>query len=129
MAHILIIDDEEELRATLRHMLEHDGHQVTEAANGAEGLRHYERESPDLIITDIIMPEKEGVETILALQRADPDLPIIAISGGGRLSATDFLSMAKKLGARQTLSKPFRRSELLAVVQTCLGAGEAQHTS
>ncbi|MEE8189246.1 MAG: response regulator [Kiloniellales bacterium] len=129
MAHILIIDDEDELRSTLRHMLEHDGHEVTEAANGAEGLRHYERESPDLIITDIIMPEKEGVETILALKRADPDLPIIAISGGGRLSATDFLSMAKKLGARQALSKPFRRSELMDAVQTCLGAGGTQQAA
>ncbi len=125
MARILIIDDEDELRSTLRQMLEHAGHEVTEAANGAEGIRLYEQDTHDLIITDIIMPEKEGVETIIALRRADPDLPIIAISGGGRLEATDFLTMAKKLGARHTLSKPFRRDQLLEAVGECLAGDEA----
>ena len=120
MARILIIDDEDELRSMLRQMLEHAGHEVTEAADGAIGIEIYERDTPDLIITDIIMPEKEGVETIIALRRADPTLPIIAISGGGRLDATDFLSMAKKLGARQTLTKPFRRDQLLEAVSECL---------
>ncbi len=80
----------------------------------------YEQDRPDLIVTDIIMPEKGGVETIIALRRADPDLPIIAISGGGRLEATDFLTMAKKLGARRTLSRPFRRDQLLGAVGECL---------
>ncbi len=120
MARILIIDDEGELRAMLRQMLEHAGHEVTEAVNGAEGIEFYERDKHDMIITDIIMPEKEGVETILALRRADPELPIIAISGGGRLDATDFLTMAKKLGARHTLTKPFRREQLLEAVGECL---------
>ncbi len=120
MARILIIDDEAELRAMLRRMLERAGHEVTEAANGAQGIRLYEQDAPDLIITDIIMPEREGVETIIALRRADPELPIIAISGGGRLAATDFLSMAKKLGARHTLSKPFGHDQLLEAVSECL---------
>ena len=120
MARILIIDDEDELRSMLRQMLEQTGHEVTEAVNGAEGIQLYEQDRPDLIITDIIMPEKEGVETIIALRRADPDLPIIAISGGGRLEATDFLTMTKKLGARRTLSKPFRRDQLLEAVGECL---------
>ena len=120
MARILIIDDEDELRSMLRRMLEQAGHEVTEAVNGAEGIQLYERDRPDLIITDIIMPEKEGVETIIALRQADPNLPIIAISGGGRLEATDFLTMAKKLGARHTLSKPFRRDQLLEAVGECL---------
>ena len=96
MARILIIDDEDELRILLRQMLEHAGHEVTEAVNGAEGIELYERDTHELIITDIIMPEMEGVETMLALRRTDPELPIIAISGGGRLDATDFLTMAKK---------------------------------
>ena len=121
MARILIIDDEDELRSMLRQMLEHVGHEVSEAVNGAVGIEIYERDAPDLIITDIIMPEKEGVETIIALRRADPDLPIIAISGGGRLDATDFLTMAKKLGARHTLTKPFRREQLLEAIDECLG--------
>ncbi len=120
MARILIIDDEDELRILLRQMLEHAGHDVTEAVNGAEGIELYERDLHELIITDIIMPEKEGVETIIALRRTDPELPIIAISGGGRLDATDFLTMAKKLGARHTLTKPFRRDQLLDAVSECL---------
>ncbi len=125
MARILIIDDEDELRSMLRQMLEQAGHEITEAVNGAEGIQLYEQDRPDLIITDIIMPEKEGVETIIALRRADPDLPIIAISGGGRLDATDFLAMARKLGARRTLSKPFRRDQLLEAVGECLAEDEA----
>jgi CheY-like chemotaxis protein len=125
MARILIIDDEDELRSMLRRMLEQAGHEVTEAVNGAEGIKLYERDRPDLIITDIIMPEKEGVETIIALRQADPNLPIIAISGGGRLEATDFLTMAKKLGARHTLSKPFRRDQLLEAVGECLAEDQA----
>ncbi len=125
MARILIIDDEDELRSMLRQMLEQAGHAVTEAVNGAVGIQLYEQDRPDLIITDIIMPEKEGVETIIALRQADPNLPIIAISGGGRLEATDFLTMAKKLGARHTLSKPFRRDQLLEAVGACLAGDEA----
>jgi CheY-like chemotaxis protein len=120
MAQILIIDDEDEVRSMLRQMLEQAGHEVTEAVNGTEGIEIYEQDAPDLIVTDIIMPEKEGVETIISLRRADPDLPIIAISGGGRLDATDFLTMARKLGARHTLSKPFRRDQLLDAVRECL---------
>ncbi len=120
MARILVIDDEDELRSMLRQMLEHVGHEVSEAINGAAGIELYERDTPDLIITDIIMSENEGVETIIALRRANPALPIIAISGGGRLDATDFLSMAKKLGARHTLTKPFRRDQLLQAVGECL---------
>ena len=125
MARILIIDDEDELRSMLRQMLEQAGYEVTEAVNGAEGIQFSEQNTHDLIITDIIMPEKEGVETIIALRRADPDLPIIAISGGGRLDATDFLTMTKKLGARRTLSKPFRRDQLLEAVGECLAKDEA----
>ncbi len=126
MARILVIDDEDELRTMLRQMLEHAGHEVSEAVNGAVGIEIYERDKPDLIITDIIMPEKEGVETIIALRRANPELPIIAISGGGRLDATDFLSMAKKLGARHTLTKPFRRDQLLEAVGECLASATAE---
>ena len=120
MARILVIDDEDEVRSMLRQMLEHAGHEVSEAVNGAVGIEIYERETSDLIITDIIMPEKEGVETIITLRRSNPALPIIAISGGGRLDATDFLSMAEKLGARHTLTKPFRRDQLLDAVRDCL---------
>ncbi len=126
MARILIIDDNAALRATLRQMLEHAGHQVTEAANGAEGIRFFEQDAPDLVITDIFMPDKEGIETIIALHRANAELPIIAISGGGRVDAMDYLTAAKKLGARHALSKPFHRDRLLEAVRECLSGNEAR---
>ncbi len=122
MARVLIIDDESNVRSMLRRMLHQAGHQVSEASNGAEGIKLYEQDQPDLIITDILMPEKEGIETIIALHRANPDLPIIAISGGGRLGGTDFLCSAQLLGARHTLSKPFRGDQLLSAVSESLSA-------
>ncbi len=125
MARILIIDDEPNLRSMLRRMLHQAGHQVSEADNGAEGINLYLRDPPDLVITDILMPKKEGIETIIALHRADPDLPIIAISGGGRSGGVDFLCSAKKLGARHTLSKPFRGDQLLSAVSESLSANSS----
>ena len=122
MARVLIIDDEPNVRSMLRRMLHQAGHQVSEASNGAEGIKLYEQDQPDLIITDILMPEKEGIETIIALHRANPDLPIIAISGGGRLRGTDLLCSAQLLGARHTLSKPFRGDQLLSAVSESLSA-------
>ena len=120
MARILIIDDEPNMLSMLRRMLHQAGHQVSEASNGAEGIDSYERDPPDLVITDIIMPKKEGIETIIALHRADPDLPIIAISGGGRSGGKDFLSSAEKLGACHSLPKPFRGDQLLSAVSESL---------
>jgi len=120
MARILIIDDEPNMRSMLRRMLHQAGHQVNEAGNGAEGIDSYERDPPDLVITDILMPKKEGIETIIALHRADPDLPIIAISGGARTGGKDFLSSAEKLGACHTLAKPFRGEQLLSAVSESL---------
>ena len=122
MARILIIDDEPNMRAMLRRMLHQAGHQVSEAGNGAEGIDSYERDSPDLVITDILMPKKEGIETIIELHRADPDLPIIAISGGGRSGGTNFLSSAEKLGARHALWKPFRGNQFLSAVSESISA-------
>ena len=118
---IAVADDEPDMRDFFRKILPHLGFEVVSVAENGKQLVEQCRDSkPDLIITDIVMPEKEGVETIIALRRADPALPIIAISGGGRLDATDFLSMAKKLGARHTLTKPFRRDQLLEAVGECL---------
>ena len=122
MARILIIDDEPNMRAMLRRMLHQAGHQVSEAGNGAEGIDSYEPDPPDLVITDILMSKKEGIETIIALHRADPDLPIIAISGGGRSGGTNFLSSAEKLGARHALWKPFRGNQLLSAVSESISA-------
>lgn len=120
MALILLIDDDRELRWTLRLMLEEAGHEVVEAADGVAGVELQSRIEPELIVTDIIMPEKEGIETILDLRRHDPNARIIAISGGGRLTPDDFLSAARRLGAYRSLKKPFRREQLLEAIDACL---------
>ena len=121
MAKILIIDDEEQVRLYLRSILEPEGHEVVEAPDGKVGLQLYREEPVDLIITDVFMPEKEGLETIRELRREYPEVKIIAISGGGRTGNLDFLPLAKTFGALRTLAKPFDRQEMLDAVQEVLG--------
>ena len=122
MARILIIDDEEDVRAALVHILERDGHMVVEAGDGNEGLRRFRETPTDLVITDILMPDKEGIETIKDLRKIAPDLKIIAISGGGRIMNTSFLDLAEMLGADMTLKKPFQIDQFCKAVDDCLGA-------
>ena len=117
MAQILVIDDEEMLRRTL---LERAGHTVVEAEDGKHGLAQFEVQRPDLVLTDIIMPNCEGVETIGEMRRQAPDLPIIAMSGGGSRGGDLFLTLAEQLGASATLSKPIRQAELVAAVDAAL---------
>jgi YesN/AraC family two-component response regulator len=121
MANILIIDDEELVRLTLQQILEEAGHVVREAADGAEGIRLYQESPADLVVTDIIMPDTEGIETIIQLRKHDPAVNIIAISGGGRVRNLDFLDVAEKFGAARVLAKPFEEEELLEAVDECLG--------
>ena len=91
------------------------------AKNGAEGLAMMKREAFDLLITDLLMPEKDGIETIVEIRRKNERLPILAISGGGKYGARDeLLRMAQRLGATATLQKPFTREQLIAVVDQCL---------
>jgi CheY-like chemotaxis protein len=120
MATILVIDDEALIRETIRMKLEQSGHQVIEAGNGIEGLRALEEQAIDLVVTDIIMPEQEGIETIRKIRERTATVGIIAISGGGRTRNFGFLDFAKKLGANGALSKPFTGSQLLALVETTL---------
>ncbi len=121
MACILLVDDEEAVRYTLRRMLERAGHDVFEATNGREALIALKSKRADLVITDIVMPVKEGTETILELRRRDPSLKIMAISGGGRTGNMDYLDVASRFGADYTLAKPVRMQELLDAVSTTLG--------
>ena len=121
MARILIIDDDVQILDMLRQTLECEGYEVVDASNGKEGIRLYRENPADLIITDIFMPEKEGIEMIIELKRDFPDVKIIAISGGGRISPEEYLCMAKKLGARYTFSKPVEREKLLAAVRKLIG--------
>ena len=117
MAKVLIIDDDAQVRTMLRRTLEAAGHTTMEASNGIEGVRSFAHYPTDLVITDIYMPEKEGLETILELKRANPDLPIIAISGGAREADIDFLPVAQRMGADHALPKPVNRAELLGLVE------------
>ena len=122
MASILLVDDDEQLRTMLSEVLRRAGHQVREAADGRQGLRLYEIKSPDLIITDLIMPVEDGVEMIGKLKRLHPEVKIIAISGGGRISSQDYLKIAKILGAQIVLNKPFSHQEILDAVNNMLQA-------
>jgi CheY-like chemotaxis protein len=120
MARILVIDDEELARITLRKILVGAGHVVVEAENGDEGLTA-QRESPcDLVITDMIMPVKEGVETISDLKQEFPNVRIIAMSGGGRTRNLNYLEIAKVVGGDKILAKPFSVTELLDCVNLVL---------
>lgn len=120
MARILIIDDDAQLRATLREVLELEGYEVVEAHNGREGLERYQEAPPEVMIMDILMPEQDGLETIMTLRRVDPQVKIIAISGGGQTGRTDFLHLATMLGVQRTLRKPFRPQELIEAVRDLL---------
>jgi len=120
MSRILVIDDDDQIRAMLQQVLQREGYEVIEAADGKPGMRLFRERGAELIITDIIMPEKEGLETIMELRRDFPEVKIIAISAGGRLEPNQYLDLAKKLGAQVTLIKPFEREELLAAVHGLL---------
>jgi CheY-like chemotaxis protein len=124
MARILIIDDSPDVRLTLRTALESVGHAVTEAADGIEGIKRFSAEPSQLVITDILMPNKEGLETIRDLRKINQDLKIVAISGGSRANAVDFLNYAKSLGADMTLRKPIRMDDLYSAVDRCLASAK-----
>ena len=120
MKRILIVDDDEPLRRLLSQALARAGYAVITAENGVAALRLYREEPVELVITDLIMPEKEGFETIMELRRIEPNLKIIAISGGGRVDAGDYLPTARHLGAARTLAKPFSFQEMLEAVKGLL---------
>lgn len=120
MARILVIDDEPQIRKLLKQMLEKEGHEAVLAENGKEGILRNREQPADIIITDIFMPEKEGIETIMELRSLWPSVNIIAISGGGSKGHVNYLDIAKNLGAAKTLDKPLRWKELIAAVNALL---------
>ncbi|MDP4030421.1 MAG: response regulator [Gallionella sp.] len=123
MAHILVIDDDEQFCMMLVQMLTQDGHRVTSAQDGEEGLRLIAQIRPDLIITDILMPRKDGIETIMELNRIGSNIPIIAISGGRRIISAEFnLESASLVGAgiKASLVKPFVRADLRLAIEKAL---------
>jgi len=122
MAKILVIDDDPECVALLQIAFEKTGHTVFSTSDGMSGLKKACEEFFDLIITDVLMPEKDGLELMLELRRHKPDVKVIAISGGGVLHAEDCLKMAKVFGAQQVMRKPFDINRMLQVAQEMISA-------
>jgi DNA-binding response OmpR family regulator len=120
MKNILLIDDDRALRTTLSILLQRAGFLVVCAENGKEGLRLFSKDAFDLVVTDLIMPEMEGIETIMAIRRLAPNIKIIAMSGGARNSPA-YLQVAGHLGANEVLIKPFEARTLVEVVRNLLG--------
>lgn len=120
MARILLVDDEPVILGLLGKMLCGAGHEIATAANGVEALKLARGTHFDLVITDLVMPEKEGIETIMDLHRETPTTKIIAMSGGGKGSAEDYMAPARLLGAARTLTKPFSEQELRDAVASVL---------
>ena len=120
MSLILIVDDEDLFRKMLTLRLTRMGFEVAEARNGNEALQLHQRLHPDVMLTDLIMPEMEGIETIRRLKARFPSAKIVAMSGGGRLPAGDYLKMATIMGADRVLAKPFSNEELKVAVEEVL---------
>ncbi len=123
MATILVADDENVVRATLRMMLEDAGHSVLLARDGNMAVEVARVQPVDVMFCDIIMPEKEGIQTIAEVRRLRPQTRIVAISGGGRTHNFDYLQMAQRVGATKVLRKPFNKKEMLEALDVCLNQG------
>lgn len=119
-ARVLVIDDDEIILELVSRTLERAGHHVLLARHGKEGLTMFAAEQPDAVITDIFMPDQDGIEVITAMARQRPGIRILAISGGSQLLDLDYLSYARRLGARDALAKPFGPSDLVAAVERLL---------
>ncbi len=120
MARLLVIDDEPQVRGMLKIALEQKGYEVVLAEDGNAGLAAIRDQPIDLVITDLIMPEKEGIETIIELRKGYPAVPIIAMSGGGRVAPGSYLNVARSMGADRSFQKPVALRDLIAAVEDLL---------
>ena len=126
MVKILVIDDDAAMREMVRRALADAHHEVIEAADGIEGIKSFRAEAPAIVITDIVMPEQEGIQTIREMRAIRSDCVIIAMSGGGAGPGELYLNIAKMSGADAVLAKPFRPAELVALVdKLAIGAAPA----
>lgn len=123
MGKVLVVDDEPYILLMIKKMLEQSGHEVDLASNGKEGLEMLNNKPFDILITDIVMPEKEGLETIREVRHKYPELKIIAISGGGRLDSNEYLEPARLFGAKRIIKKPFQKAEIINAVNELLQKG------
>lgn len=126
MTSILLVDDDEQLRTMLSVVLRRAGYEVQVAIDGIEASNLYRSHQTDLIITDLIMPEKEGLEIIRELRKDYPQAKIIAMSGGGRTGTMNYLKVAKAFGAQEVLEKPFPNQEFLEAIRRVLAAKVAK---
>ena len=118
MPSVLVVDDEDQIRQLIRETLERAGYEVQEARDGRQGLERYRAKPTDLVIMDILMPNQDGLESIMTLRREFPASHVIAITGGrDMIGILNFLDVAKMLGARRTLQKPFDMQTLLEAAQ------------
>ena len=129
MARILLIDDDALVRQTIRGMLQTAGHEVEEAADGGQGVERALAWQPDLALTDILMPNQDGIEFIIQIRRHCPTLRILAMSGGGQFEPGQLLLVAKALGADEYIAKPFSKQTLLTKISACLAHPYAQATA
>ncbi len=120
MPRILLVDDDDMSRQAVHRMLERAGFTVESTGNGHQAIESYKAGEIDLVITDLIMPEVDGLEIIQEIRRKDPAAKILAISGGGRVQAEEYLSVARKFGAVEVLPKPFASQDLKAAVDRAL---------
>ncbi len=120
MATILIVDDDPALRKIVRQMVESAGHAVIEADNGRAALHAFRTQNPEIVISDIVMPQKDGIEMIAELRRESPTVRVVAISGGGRTRNLDVLRLAERAGADVVLAKPFARAELIDAIERAM---------
>jgi DNA-binding response OmpR family regulator len=120
MKNILLVEDDGDLRSLLKLVLEEEGYEVVEAEDGRIALNEFTAHTPDLVITDIVMPDKEGLELIKELKRLDSEIKIIAMSGGARNNPLDYLNLAKYLGADYIIDKPFDISDFIIMVGKAL---------
>lgn len=119
---ILVIDDDHAVRRTICENLRESGYDILEAADGDQGLSMIDpAQMPAIVITDIIMPKKEGLETIMEIRKNFPQIKLIAISGGGRTRSTDFLALAKRLGSDAILPKPIDMDQLEKTIKSLVG--------
>ncbi len=121
MKNILVLDDDPSILSLFGQFFESAGYSVTLAPDGKEGLRSVKAKKPDLIITDIMMPEMDGLELLMEIKRHHPEIPVIAISGGMKIQPVSFLPQAQKFGARRVFIKPVSLADLLQAVQELLG--------
>ena len=114
---VLVIDDDPAVRCSLEILLEEYGFQVVAACDGRQGLAAFRTVVPDIVLTDIMMPVQDGIETIAQIRRERPNAPIVAMSGGARFGDADYLAIALKLGANDAIEKPFEVDSLVAILR------------